>query len=59
MGKPPCPLCTMTKTGMADKVLKAVGYKKGKSKYSNGTLTKIEMYYIYDFVMNNRRHKDG
>ena len=52
-----CPLCTMTKVEMADAVLKAVGYKKGKSKYSNGEITKIEMYHIYRFVMEKKEDK--
>ena len=44
--------CHLTKVQLLDKILKKVGYKKGKSKYSDGQITKEEMLYIYAYVIN-------
>ena len=49
--------CHLTKVQLLDKILKKVGYKKGKSKYSDGQITKEEMLYIYAYVR-DRKEKD-
>ena len=51
-----CPLCTKTKVQMLDVILKKCGYKMGKSKYSDGQITKIEVYHIYKHIMKRRRY---
>lgn len=56
--KTKCPFCSrdiyyLSKREMVYKILKAVGYPKEKSIYNDGTLTRTELYAIYQFVMKN------
>ena len=53
-----CPYCGMTKVTMLDDILKKIGHKEGKSKYTDGNITKEEMIIIYDYVINGRCKSD-
>jgi hypothetical protein len=54
----PCPLCGLTKNQMLDRILKAAGHAKGKSKYSDEQITKSEMACIYRYVMQAQKKEN-